>query len=70
MFGGASVLLYVLLFAYSDQFVQWAEHTKDNKALFLIPVVVAFVFSYFHGHFTGHFWETLGLRAAKTSGKK
>ncbi|HPB76848.1 MAG TPA: hypothetical protein PLY96_16565, partial [Chromatiaceae bacterium] len=37
--------------------------------LFLIPVVVAFVFSYFHGAFTGHFWETLGLRAAKSSPK-
>jgi hypothetical protein len=28
------------------------------------------VFSYFHGAFTGYFWETLGLRAAKTSTTK
>lgn len=68
-YGVASLLLYALLFAYADHFVAWAEQTKENKALFLIPVVVAFVFSYFHGAFTGHFWETLGLRAAKSSAK-
>jgi len=66
LYGGASLLLYALLFYYADHFVAWAEQTKEQKALFLIPVVVAFVFSYFHGAFTGHFWESLGLRAAKT----
>ena len=69
LYGVASLLLYALLFAYADQFVTWAEQTKEHKSLFLIPVVVAFVFSYFHGAFTGHFWESLGLRAAKTSAK-
>lgn len=69
-YGIASLVLYTLLLTNSDLFVQWAQHTKDNKLLFLIPVVVAFVFSYFHGVFTGHFWEALGLRAAKTSGKE
>ena len=67
LYGAASLLLYALLFAYADQFVAWAEQTKEHKSLFLIPVVVAFVFSYFHGAFTGYFWESLGLRAAKTS---
>ena len=67
LYGAASLLLYALLFAYADQFVAWAEQTKEHKSLFLIPVAVAFVFSYFHGAFTGHFWESLGLRAAKTS---
>ncbi len=70
LYGTASVVLYALLLTNSDLFVEWAQHTKENKALFLIPVVVAFVFSYFHGAFTGHFWETLGLRAAKSGGKK
>lgn len=69
-YGIASLVLYTLLLTNSDLFVQWAQDTKDNKLLFLIPVVVAFVFSYFHGAFTGHFWESLGLRAAKTSGNK
>lgn len=68
LYGIASLVLYTLLLVNSDLFVDWAERTiKGEKSLFLIPVVVAFVFSYFHGHFTGHFWETLGLRAAKTN---
>jgi uncharacterized RDD family membrane protein YckC len=68
LYGIASLVLYTLLLMNSDLFVDWAERTiKGEKSLFLIPVVVAFVFSYFHGHFTGHFWETLGLRAAKTN---
>lgn len=71
IFGAASVALYMLLFVYSDQFVDWARRTQSGeKILFLIPVVVAFVFSYFHGAFTGYFWESMGLRAAKTGSSK
>jgi len=25
----------------------------------LLPIITAFVFSYFHGSFTGHFWSML-----------
>ena len=71
LFGIASIVLYTLLLMNSDLFVDWAERTiKGEKSLFLIPIVVAFVFSYFHGAFTGYFWETLGLRAAKNSTSK
>lgn len=71
IYGLASLALYTLLLLNSDLFVDWAQRTKaGEKWLFLIPVVVAFVFSYFHGQFTGHFWESLGLRAAKTTSKK
>ncbi len=70
LFGIASLVLYTLLLSNSDLFVDWAQRTKDGeKMLFLVPVVVAFVFSYFHGAFTGYFWETLGLRAAKSVAK-
>jgi hypothetical protein len=31
----------------------------------LLPIVTAFVFSYFHGSFTGHFWTVLGVEASK-----
>jgi hypothetical protein len=31
----------------------------------LLPIITAFVFSYFHGTFTGHFWTVLGIEAAK-----
>ncbi|HEY9198282.1 MAG TPA: hypothetical protein VIR60_02875 [Gammaproteobacteria bacterium] len=71
IFGCASIALYMLLFIYADQLVNWAYQTKTgNKLLFLIPVAIAFVFSYFHGAFTGYFWESVGLRAAKTSSHK
>ena len=71
MFGCASIALYVLLFIYADQLVEFAYQTKTgNKLLFLIPVAIAFVCSYFHGAFTGYFWEAVGLRAAKTSSNK
>ncbi|HTF99802.1 MAG TPA: hypothetical protein VK654_04340 [Nitrospirota bacterium] len=31
----------------------------------LLPIVTAFIFSYFHGHFTGYFWSVLGIEASK-----
>jgi hypothetical protein len=31
----------------------------------LLPIITAFVFSYIHGSFTGHFWTVLGIEAAK-----
>jgi drug/metabolite transporter (DMT)-like permease len=31
----------------------------------LLPIITAFAFSYFHGHFTGHFWTVLGVEASK-----
>lgn len=31
----------------------------------LLPIIMAFVFSYFHGSFTGHFWTVLGIEAAR-----
>jgi len=38
--------------------------SKGGMYAFL-PVVAAFVFSYFHGTFTGDFWTILGVEAAK-----
>ncbi|MHB8880625.1 MAG: hypothetical protein ACYC69_03830 [Thermodesulfovibrionales bacterium] len=31
----------------------------------LLPIATAFVFSYIHGSFTGHFWTVLGVEAAR-----
>lgn len=67
LFGIASVVLYALLFINSDLFVEWANRTRHGEKVFvLVPLVVAFVFSYFHGTFTSYFWEALGLQAAKS----
>lgn len=65
LFGAASIGLYALLLHNSQLFVELAQRTKNGeKSLFIIPVFVAFIFSYVHGTFTGHFWESLGLRAS------
>jgi len=31
----------------------------------LLPIATAFLFSFIHGSFTGHFWTVLGIEAAK-----
>jgi hypothetical protein len=67
-YGIASVAMFFALFKYSDHFVDWASRTRDGeKVLFIIPILVAFAFSYVHGAFTGFFWDTLGLKAAKAA---
>jgi hypothetical protein len=30
-----------------------------------LPIATAFIFSYFHGSFTGNFWTLLGVEASK-----
>lgn len=30
-----------------------------------LPIAAAFVISFVHGHFTGHFWTSLGVEASK-----
>lgn len=69
LFGIGSIVLYVLLILNSDLFIEWAQRTKDGeKGLFLVPILAAFLFSFVHGAFTGHFWESIGLRAAGDGG--
>lgn len=71
VYGIASVILYWLLLSYSDQLVELANRTRQGEKLwFIVPIVIAFVFSYVHGNFTGHFWESLGVKAAKGSETK
>jgi hypothetical protein len=65
-YGVVSVLMYYALFKYAGHFVDWASRTRQGeKMLFIIPIVVAFGFSYFHGNFTSYFWDMLGFKAAK-----
>jgi hypothetical protein len=64
-YGTASVALYALLFAYADETVELARRTRAGESiLFLVPIVVAFVFSVVHGAFTGHFWAAVGFKPA------
>lgn len=70
-YGIGSLFLYVLLLTNADLFVDWAERTRQGEVwLFLIPVAVAFLFSWVHGHFTSQFWELLGLHPAQGAKNK
>ncbi|MEK6750361.1 MAG: hypothetical protein AABY83_14345 [Pseudomonadota bacterium] len=72
LFGALSVALYILLFYISDLTIEWARLTRlGHKEYFIVPVVIALVFSYVHGTFTSHFWDMLGFKpAAKHKGGK
>ena len=52
--------LYGVLFAYEKEVVSLC---KQGGWWFVFPVGVAFVFSIFHGAFTGMFWDVLGVQA-------
>lgn len=60
--GVISAGLYVALLANQD--LLNANFAKGGIYAFL-PIVTAFVFSYIHGSFTGHFWTVLGVEAAR-----
>jgi hypothetical protein len=64
--GSLSAGLYFLLYLFSDRLPELAAATREGEKLYaLVPIVIALVFSFVHGAFTGHFWDLLGLRAKK-----
>ena len=71
LFGVVSAILYTLMFIYSDALVEYAHRTRQGEHIwFIVPIVIAFVFSYVHGTFTGSFWDMLGLKPAQKHSKK
>lgn len=61
--GGASILLYALLFWYSDRLTAIAQAARHGEKLYaIVPIAIALVFSLVHGTFTARFWDSLGLR--------
>lgn len=60
--GLISIALYTTLLLKQDLI----NSTFARGGLYaLLPIITAFVFSYFHGTFTGHFWTILGVEAAR-----
>lgn len=41
------------------------EISRRGQWWFLVPVAIAFLFSFVHGTFTGLFWDVLGIKAKK-----
>ncbi|MFA7096372.1 MAG: hypothetical protein WC383_07770 [Gammaproteobacteria bacterium] len=66
-YGFASAGLYLLLFVYAKAIMQYSA---QGGWYFVIPVAVAFVFSYVHGNFTSYFWDALGIKAKSSGGAK
>lgn len=58
--GIAVVALYSGLYVYEKEILEWSTR---GGWFFLVPLTTAFVFSFFHGKFTGDFWNILGIRA-------
>lgn len=61
-FGAGSVVLYLCLFLFERDVLAMSV---QGGWRFLIPVGIAFVFSFVHGTFTGAFWDALGIRAKR-----
>ena len=60
--GAISVGLYISLLSNQDMI----NGTFGKGGLFaFLPISTAFVFSFVHGTFTGHFWSVLGVEASK-----
>jgi len=60
--GLISIALYSYLLANQDL----VNGTFSKGGWYaLLPIVVAFVFSFVHGNFTGDFWTVLGVEAAR-----
>jgi F0F1-type ATP synthase assembly protein I len=62
LFGIGSITLYVLLLSKQD-FIN--NNFVRGGIYALLPIATAFIFSFFHGSFTGSFWTVLGVEAKK-----
>lgn len=59
-FGAVVAMLYAALFVFEADVIRLC---RQGGWYFLFPVGVAFAVSYFHGAFTGMFWDLLGVKA-------
>ncbi len=66
--GVCSIGLYYALMTNQDMINAYVG--KGGPTFALLPIATAFIFSYFHGAFTGDFWTVLGIEAAKKKGGK
>jgi len=62
IYGGLSIFLYASLLLYQDTVI---DYFGRGGLFALLPIAVAFLFSYVHGSFTGSFWSVIGIEASK-----
>jgi hypothetical protein len=71
LYGVGSAILYYLLFLYADQTIEWATLTREGqKGYFILPIIIAVIFSMVHGAFTGYFWDAMGMKPAQKKNDK
>ncbi|MDO9027780.1 MAG: hypothetical protein Q7U68_02840 [Candidatus Roizmanbacteria bacterium] len=62
LLGTISILLYAVLLTKQDLINSFFGR---GGVYAILPIVTAFIFSFFHGSFTGDFWTVLGVEAKK-----
>jgi hypothetical protein len=62
VYGLVAALLYALLYLFEHAFLDLASR---GGWYFLVPVGIAFLFSFVHGAFTARFWDVLGVKAKR-----
>jgi len=66
IFGVLTTLMYALLLKHQDALVHFAKLSHDgHHSYFIIPILIALIFSYVHGTFTSNFWESLDVKSKK-----
>lgn len=62
LWGLLSIGLYGLLWGFEREIL---TVSAQGRWLFIVPVGIAFLFSFVHGHCTAAFWDSLGIQAKK-----
>jgi hypothetical protein len=60
IYGVLSIALYFSLYLFADPIL---ELSRQGRWYFIVPIVIAFLFSVIHGNFTGQFWDLFGVKA-------
>lgn len=63
LYGIASAICYGFLFLHLNDREALKLFTRTDGLYPAVPVLAAFVFSFFHGGFTGYFWDVVGIQA-------
>ncbi|MCK5719543.1 MAG: hypothetical protein KAH84_06275 [Thiomargarita sp.] len=59
LLGLFSAIFYFLLYYFNEPIL---ELSTQGGWYFIIPVSIAFLFSFIHGAFTHYFWNVLGIK--------
>lgn len=60
VYGAISIGLYFCLYLFANDILELSRQGHWN---FIVPIAIAFVFSWIHGNFTGQFWDLFGVKA-------